>query len=273
MFAAQGFIPITRISDLISGIAGDMLYAEAIERRKVSWTEFWRDPETGRAELLMSRTLLEAWLIAKVMGHFDVYASSPSGTVLLVDSWVLEHQEQLDWYEWGWPDTFTYEGELMVPMQHLRDGFNPLSRFLFVDLYTGTISVSKRREWLTAEEERTGDDLASLASALSPLDGWSICFKIGDIPASVDELLRRLDVSLPRLNLGGQQNSTRRGRPQKVPKIAEAYLSKFPDGHGQMQREEVRRVIKPIVGEHFSLDTLDRAIRLTKSPNFGKSMQ
>lgn len=266
MFAPVGFIPVNRVRDLLSGVASEIFHAEAIRRKsEVPVKDFWLDIKAGRKDFLLCRDLLEAWLMSRAFCALDVYAASPDGMILLIEDWALEHQERLDWYEWEWPDVHSYQGELATPLQIWREGFNPLSRFLFVDLYTCTLSVARRREWLWAEEERTGEDLRSLALALSPLDGWSICLKKTDVPASIDDLLVQMGISLPRLSFGGDPYISKRGRPAKVPQIAEAYIANFPDGHGSMQREEVRRVLQPIVKMSFSLDALDRAIKLAKS--------
>ena len=263
MFAPLGYVPLSRIFSILSEAASATWVAESLERGKNN-ENFWRGESVSK-DFLLTRELLTAWLLARMVNTYDVYAASVDGHILLVDSWAVSHQEQLDWYDWEWPDSEGYTGELLTPLQIAREGFSSLTRFLFIDFHTQTLSVNRRRTWLEAEQARTGDDLLSLAKALEKLDEWAICFKASDMPSTTDELLSVVGLDLPRVMRSDEIKDTcRRGRPQKVPQIAEAYYSKFPDGHGALQREEIRRAIQPLVKFHFSLDSLDKAMRLAR---------
>lgn len=263
MFAPVGFLPLSRIFTSLSETASAIWTAESFERGK-SNEKFWRN-QKGAKDFFLTRELLTAWLLARTLNTYDVFAASADGHILLIDSWAVSHQEQLDWYDWEWPDIETYAGELQTPLQIAKEGFSPLTRFLFIDFHTQTLSITRRKPWLEAEQARNGDDLLSLAKALERLDEWAICFNSSEMPNTTDELLSAIGLDLPRIARGnGLGDAPRRGRPQKVPQIAEAYFSKFPDGHGPLQREEIKRVIQPIVKFSFSLDSLDKAMKLAR---------
>jgi hypothetical protein len=268
MFCPVGYLPFVDVLDDCGILASSAFSAETLRRG--------RDVKSPSGEIaakrwLMVRPLLKAWLLSKALTEYSVYAASPRGEVVLLSGWMLDHLDLLNWYDWEWPDLDDYQGELRGPLNRYMEDEkqDPLSRFLFIDCWTGSVSVSARIEKIGRWATEEGEDYLALTRIASQIDDWVICFDGNEVPKGIDDFASGLSFHHPRLRpvLENSPEKPRKGRPSKVHPVAEIYKAEFPDGHRGLLREEVRRRVEATGKIAVSLDTLDKAIRLVSQEN------
>lgn len=180
--------------------------------------------------------------------------------------------------------------EEVQPVQHeitqLFWGYYPVGEIDWAYLTKATLSVDAETRVRAAEAakflmgvphaastERFLDDLAAsqaTARSLLPFQGWALAIAEADAP---DECQRRTYLGLPAAEgeLGGSKKNPRKGRPRKREAAAEAYMARFPGGHGEYKWEEVLRILEVEDGILVGVETLRAGIAsLTDGENIPK---
>lgn len=132
---------------------------------------------------------------------------------------------------------------------------NATSRYTFVDMYLWVIDVkgAAAREAKFGFSFGKGPMVAERLATLERYQGWSICFKSGEIPADIKTLKEWITNA-------DDHSPARVGRPSTKADVLEAYARVFPSGHGSLSWKETVRRLEPLLRTPTSPSTLRRAL-------------
>ncbi|RJE83233.1 hypothetical protein [Paracoccus onubensis] len=266
MFAPEGFIPFDVVISQIYDASISAWACENTRRLDAGWK-----PTKGFAlKSFCAREVLNAWMIARTINSYTIYAAAPHGQVMQISTPFLTHRDQLNWYDWEFPDVEGYSGELTVPFHRALENTDslgkrpsnsdPFERFTFCDFHTSTIDVTEDRISRIAVDF-SEEELSNLLRIVRNFDGWAICVKPDEFPKDIDELLSGIGFDYPRFEVNASNNAIgRKGRPQLQNIALEAYKLAYPNGHGSTHWSVVEDQIEEVAGRRISQKTIKRAL-------------
>ena len=177
-------------------------------------------------------------------GRLDTHLCSTSGTVLRVDGRQLLAMKQ--WVP------------LASDLEYWR---RRNERFEIFDLKSGLIRLDGPGiPPGSPKDDPKAPVTPAMRRPFEEFEGWSVCFPCDAFPSSVKEIHDAIDFYSEQLL--EPDSETRTGRPSNWPRIAEAYLDLFPDGHeavGDSWKLALAKVSERL-GYDFHVDTLKRAL-------------
>lgn len=267
MFAPDGYLNLAEIGALCNQVASSVWTAKNLSGLDES-SELdlgSQNPEEMARELFLERNYFTAWLLAQAVENWDPVICTHDSHVFKASALTVFHEDHLSWYDWEWPTKS--RSELSVGFErYIRTGEHPMSRFRFIDVITGTISIRHRELDIQKFAHEAEEDLRQQIFALKKFDGAAVCFEEDSIPEGTKDILDSFGLNEPfatsavTLVQARQGETSRAGRPSLRNITADAYWSAYPDGHGEAAWVEVEERLKVIIGRKVSYKTIKRSI-------------
>jgi hypothetical protein len=227
MFCPDGFVTLFELRNLFVSIAKKQAMAL-------------------RGEFSLEDTHYGRWIFLRfVTAEADkMYASLDNGKVVKLVPDVLALRADL-------PEEFALPG-LEYSVDYREKVTLMSDAFFYLDSRSMTIDLSSRQ---VAGITRR-DSLRLGLSALSSIEGSPVCWRKPSEAISAELLYK-----IAKVTVGfGSTVSPKRGRPAKQQDAVEAYRKCFPNGHGSLRWEEVRRVLQREAKFDGGIRTLIRAL-------------
>ena len=250
MYAPIGYHTFGYLLSVADHLAGQVWLA----KRRLEANQARRGKEASA-----ERTLLTAWIISRSLHTFPTAICSPQGHALRVDPLFCFHEDQLDWYEWGWP--IEDHDELSGPYHRMvKEDLHPFDRFRFIDVITGTICVQGRIDAIKNAAKDADEYIDIQLDIAKRFDGWAVCFSEDEFPLTEQEFFEKIGL-LDEIYVSGQQSTSLSiGRPRLQEIAKEAYQAIYPAGHGGEPWKIVETRVAEVAGRPISYKTIKRAI-------------
>jgi hypothetical protein len=251
MYCPEGYNSFAYVLDRCDTLAGE--YWSAHINHRIA-----HDAKTAFFE----RDLLVCWMILRAFLFYQFYICSPRGEIFKANGLLLFHEDRIGWYDWSWPAIENHE--LQFPLQRAIETNHSgrhFDRFRFIDFATGTICVRKREHLIRQYAHEADEDIEHQLFVASQFEGWAICVREDDFPATDDEFL--LDIGLEGERFTLAEPERRRGssgRPRLQDRARSAYRALFPQGHGAVPWKVVESQVSDFAGRSISAKTIQRAI-------------
>ena len=228
-------------------------------------------------------TLTACFLMAHFLEEYPPLLAGLNGQMITLESTFLEHRDQLQLCNYGWP--LKSQREFADFFRLGESGiFQPktvFDRFAFIDAVSGEFRVKNGAEqFLNGHTVFSEEEIQRLIDQAKTLSGFVICWE--DLPndsefrnflsyLEVDDAFTRpLDQAYGPASEARKPEATPKrpvGRPSKQSFARDAYWSCFPNGHESERKswKEAHLAVEAVLEVKIDLATLKRAIRNTRN--------
>ncbi|WP_417586348.1 hypothetical protein [Pararhodobacter oceanensis] len=264
MFVPEGYMPLIDVKYACRSIARERYSnnTPVDDLASIDWDALFGFSDVPPKEIDPRQALYARLLLDRFIGHFleEIYVFQYPN-ILLRAAPEIFYSELL--YDGPCPDD---KDEARSAMEHLgKNRLNLVSEAMRFDLNIG-------EDTLRIATEALGKEFVETAM---PVSGAVLCWRTETLQSELENILCKfhdeqywlgVHPDFPAEDVTELEDAAtpRGGRPEKVGKVAAAYRTLFPNGHGDKTRKQIAKQLRIETGISFGLDTLDRALKLAK---------